>query len=142
MADPLPDIVDLIPHRGRMRLLDRVISVEGGAMVAEGIVRDDNPFMRDGSLVSAALVEYMAQAMAALVSWQHGDPVPKMGYLVGAKSVVFAPCVATPGAVVKATVRQEAVLGDFAAFDGVVTVDGMVACRGNLKVFRVQEEAT
>jgi predicted hotdog family 3-hydroxylacyl-ACP dehydratase len=141
MTDPLPDIESLIPHRGRMRLLDRVVSVEGGAMVAEGVVRGDNPFLQDGVMLPAALIEYMAQAMAALVSWRHGDPVPKMGYLVGARNVAFEPVTVAPGGVVRATVREEAVLGDFAAFDGVVAVDGAVACRGNLKVFRVQEES-
>lgn len=141
MAEALPRIVELIPHRGRMRLLDRVVSIKGGAMVAEGVIRDDNPFLEGGVMVPAALIEYMAQAMAALVSWRHGDPVPRMGYLVGARNVAFEPVVAATGAVVQATVREEAVLGDFAAFDGVVTVDGAVACRGNLKVFRVQEES-
>ena len=142
MTDALPRITDLIPHRGRMRLLDRVVSVDGGAMVAEGVVRGDNPFLRDGLLAPAALVEYMAQAMAALVSWRHGDPEPKMGYLVGARNVEFAPVAIRPGETVRAEVREEAVLGDFAAFDGVVTAGGVVACRGNLKVFRVQEGAT
>ncbi len=140
MTDSLPRIIDLIPHRGRMCLLDRVVSVAGGEMVAEGAVRADNPFLRDGVLAPAALVEYMAQAMAALVSWRHGDPVPKMGYLVGARNVVFQPVPVRSGQTLRAIVREEAVLGDFAAFDGVVSLEGAVVCQGNLKVFRVQEE--
>ena len=142
MTDALPRITDLIPHRGRMRLLDRVVSTAYGAMTAEGVVRGDNPFLRDGLLAPAALIEYMAQAMAALVSWRHGDPEPKMGYLVGARNVTFEPVAIGPGATVRAWVCEEAVLGDFAAFDGVVFVDDAVACRGNLKVFRVPEGST
>ena len=89
----------------------------------------------------AALIGYLAQAMAALVSWRHDDPTPKMGYLVGARNVEFESFAFGPGALVRASVREEAVLGDFAAFDGVVSVDGVPVCRGNLKVFRVQEES-
>ena len=58
-------IEELVPHSGRMVLLNRVLEFDEEYMVAEVIVRDDGLFS-DGNTVPAWLgIEYMAQTIAA-----------------------------------------------------------------------------
>ncbi len=60
------DILALIPHQGRMCLLDGVQRFDAGQIVCiANSHRDaDNPLRRDGRLDPIHLVEYGAQAMA------------------------------------------------------------------------------
>ena len=71
----------LLPHRGAMCLLDRVVSWD-----ADGIVcgsnshhRADHPLLADGQLLALAGIEYSAQAMAlhgALAGHANGVSAP------------------------------------------------------------------
>ena len=60
-------LLQLIPHAGRMCLLDRVIAhSDRDIECATGTHRDpDHPLRRDGQLAALHLTEYAAQAMAA-----------------------------------------------------------------------------
>lgn len=60
------EIESLIPHQGRMCLLDRVEHWDAaGIRCRSGTHRDpENPLRRDGALSAVHLVEYGAQAMA------------------------------------------------------------------------------
>src|SRR3954468_20060608 len=55
----------LIPHRGAMRLLDRVLEVDDDRVLAEVDVPFDGLFVRDGAVPAWIGIEYMAQAVAA-----------------------------------------------------------------------------
>ncbi len=61
------ELRDLIPHAGRMCLLDRVIahSEHDIECAARSHRAPDHPLRRDGQLAALHLVEYAAQAMAA-----------------------------------------------------------------------------
>jgi predicted hotdog family 3-hydroxylacyl-ACP dehydratase len=71
-------IESLIPHRGAMRLLDRVLQVDDDRVVAEVDVPFDGLFVRDGAVPSWVGLEYMAQAR------QRGG-VPHAGLLLGTR---------------------------------------------------------
>ncbi len=82
-----------------MILLDRVTGWDETTLTAESDAprRNDHPFMRDGRLGVAWLVETGAQAMAV-----HGylranpDEPPRRGYLAAIKKVSFATDNVTP----------------------------------------------
>jgi predicted hotdog family 3-hydroxylacyl-ACP dehydratase len=133
-----PDIETLIPHRRPMRLIDRVLDADPAAMTCAGVVRQNDPFLRDGRLDASGLLEWMAQTMAALVTWR--DPRPgTMGYLVGSRQVELPDVPVHAGDELIVRVREDGTLGDYASFHGEVTRDGVLVCRGNLKVMRVRE---
>jgi len=132
-------IEDLVPHRKPMRLIDRVLDAGPGAMRCAGVVTDDNPFLCDGLLESVSLVEYMAQAMAAFVTWR-GPRDSTMGYLVGARNVDLPESGIHAGDELEVRVQEDGVLGDYASFNGEVFHRGRTVCKGNLKVFRVRGE--
>jgi predicted hotdog family 3-hydroxylacyl-ACP dehydratase len=76
-----------LPHRGRMVLLDKVLEAETGHIVCAVTIRPDSPFCREGRVAAHVGIEYMAQAVGALVGWQSlraGEAV-KTGFLVSAR---------------------------------------------------------
>ena len=130
---------ELLPHRGPMLLLDRVVEVRPDGMRCAAVVPEDSLFVRDGRLRRCALVEYLAQTMAAFVGWQGrlaGGEEVRRGYLVGARGVEFAGGPVRAGDELVVDVRQEAALGDYRSYDGEVLLREDVVCRGNLKVVR------
>ncbi len=88
-SESLPDISSLIPHRDKMALLDRVVSVDAVSLCAEVTIRSDHLFYDDDSRSVGAWVgiEMMAQAMAAFEgyqAWTQDKPV-KVGFLLGTR---------------------------------------------------------
>ncbi len=81
-------LLQLIPHAGRMCLLDRVTAYSDHDIeCTTGTHRDpDNPLRRDGQLSALHLVEYAAQAMAA-----HGallaDSIAQPGMLAALRDI-------------------------------------------------------
>lgn len=76
-----------IPHRGGMRLLDRILSVDEQQVVAEVDVPYDGMFVRDGAVPAWIGIEYMAQAVSA---WAGGrgrraGGQPRPGLLLGSR---------------------------------------------------------
>ena len=81
------NIADILPHAGRMVLLDKVIKYDQQTMVVETRVRKDGLF-DDGQTVPAWLgIEYMAQAVAAhggMMRYLAGKPI-NIGFLLGTR---------------------------------------------------------
>ena len=82
-----PRIDSLIPHRGAMRLLDRVVALDDEHVVAEVDVPFDGLFVRDGEVPAWIGIEYMAQAVSAWAGARArsrgGEPRP--GLLLGTR---------------------------------------------------------
>jgi predicted hotdog family 3-hydroxylacyl-ACP dehydratase len=80
-------IESLIPHRGAMRLIDRVLRVDAEHVLAEVEVPFDGLFVRDGGVPAWIGIEYMAQAVAAWAGHRargHGG-IPQPGLLLGTR---------------------------------------------------------
>ncbi|WP_394751698.1 3-hydroxylacyl-ACP dehydratase [Crenothrix sp.] len=87
MMNDYSDIAALIPHSGRMVLLDRIIDFDGHTLSAELVVRDDGLFSDNHSVPAWVGIEYMAQAVAAYAGIQSklvGEPI-KLGFLLGTR---------------------------------------------------------
>jgi predicted hotdog family 3-hydroxylacyl-ACP dehydratase len=81
------DIAGLIPHSGRMILLDRIIGFDGHTLSAELLVRDDSLLGNDKTVPAWVGIEYMAQAVAAYAGIRSklaGEPI-KLGFLLGTR---------------------------------------------------------
>ena len=86
MDEPLR-VADLVPHRGSMSWLDRVISVDAERVVAEADIGEASLFLRGGQLDAWIGIEYMAQAIAAWAGQRarrEGRSVT-LGFLVGTR---------------------------------------------------------
>ena len=81
------DIETVMPHRGAMRLVDRVLEHDAEAISVEARVRADGPFHVDGGLPAYVGVELMAQAIAcwAGVRARAQGLAPPVGFLLGTR---------------------------------------------------------
>jgi predicted hotdog family 3-hydroxylacyl-ACP dehydratase len=67
MPETYPPVEELIPHRGPMCLLRRVLAIGEREIVAEAVLAPESPLLGAGS--QAWSVEIVAQAAAAFVGW-------------------------------------------------------------------------
>jgi predicted hotdog family 3-hydroxylacyl-ACP dehydratase len=76
-----------VPHRGTMRLLDRLIEVDEEHAVAEVDVPTDGLFVRDGAVPAWVGIEYMAQTVSAWAGAraQRLGSQPRVGFLLGTR---------------------------------------------------------
>lgn len=78
---------EFVPHSGIMARLDEIVSVNDTALVGALTIRDDDPFMENGTVPAWAAIEYMAQTIAAYAGYhakQRGEPVAT-GFLLGSR---------------------------------------------------------
>jgi predicted hotdog family 3-hydroxylacyl-ACP dehydratase len=89
-----PRITTLVPHAGRMCLLERIVSWDDNRVTLATTTHRDlaNPLARDGRLRAIHLCEYGAQAMAVhggLMASARGERA-RPGLLVSLRGVVLA----------------------------------------------------
>ncbi|WP_029915076.1 hypothetical protein [Pelobacter seleniigenes] len=127
----------LVPHRLPMRLVERLLAVEGKNGVVEALVSADGLLVdAQGQLEEVALVELIAQGYAALKGYLDrcaGQPV-RQGFLVGVKKFTsLAPVYA--GDRLQIEIRTLAELEDFAVAEGDIRRGGDLLGRGEVKVW-------
>jgi predicted hotdog family 3-hydroxylacyl-ACP dehydratase len=80
-------VEELVPHAGKMMLLNRVIEFEPETMVAEVIVGSGGLFEESCAVPAWVGIEYMAQTVAALGGMKRrlaGKPIT-LGFLLGTR---------------------------------------------------------
>jgi predicted hotdog family 3-hydroxylacyl-ACP dehydratase len=121
-------IAELVPHSGRMSLLDTLIAHDATSLTAELTVRSDSPFVEHGQVGSWLGLEYMAQAIAAFAGSKgraNGEP-PKLGFLIGSRHYhANTPCFRvgdTMRVTITVEIEDESGLG---SFQGRIIGDGI-----------------
>ena len=137
--DRFPPIEALIPHRGTMLLLDRVIEFSDEMAIAEYAPRCDAWYADEAGNMPAWIgIELMAQTVAAhvaLVKRQEGLS-PKMGALLGARSYRSTTESFSTGATLR--IRAGMVLRDssgLGAYECAIEGNGNVLAMAVLKVY-------
>ena len=82
-----PPIEELVPHAGAMVLLEELLEWSAGRARARLMIRQDAPFVRDGTVESAVTIEYMAQAVAVCLGYEAllGGGGVRVGMIIGCK---------------------------------------------------------
>ena len=122
-------VEELLPHSGRMVLLNRVIEFDEEYMVAEVIVHDDGLF-GDGNTVPAWLgIEYMAQTIAALggIKRRLAGKSPKPGFLLGTRRYDCNVALFTVGSVLTVSVKRFVEDQGLEVFDCRIKAEGISA---------------
>ena len=81
---------ELLPHAGRMRLIDRVVSYDSERIICESDSHHaaNHPLAQDGALPAVCALEYGAQAMAVHGALLAASKSPSShGYLVAASDL-------------------------------------------------------
>jgi len=135
------NIAELLPHAGKMVLLDQVVEYDHQSLVATTVVRDDGLF-GDGKTVPAWLgIEYMAQTIAAqggMMCYLAGKPI-QLGFLLGTRRYVCN--IANFKVGERLTVRVERILEDqgLAVFNCQILGDG-IDISAKLNVYQPDKE--
>lgn len=135
------DIEALIPHRGRMRLIDAVIAVDAERAVSSATVTKDWPLVREGSVDILVAIELVAQTAALLEGWKRlqSRRGGVTGWLVGIKSAAFRrPRVAVPATLITTASRSYALEG-YAVFSGTVSSGAEVLADVQIQAFRPED---
>jgi len=134
------NIESLLPHRGRMRVVDVLESAEDDTGVARISVRPGSPFQdADGFLKSVWIVELVAQSVACFVGWSwltKPDKPGRFGYVVAVDDLEAMPEVAlAPGDVLHVNITREFELPPAGVFRGEVLLRGKAIGQARLKIF-------
>jgi predicted hotdog family 3-hydroxylacyl-ACP dehydratase len=83
----------LLPHRGRMKLIDKILSVDEQRAVTRSTVTDRWPFFNDGTVGNLVFIELVAQTAGISNNYagitKLGDRYVPSGWLVGIKQARF-----------------------------------------------------
>jgi predicted hotdog family 3-hydroxylacyl-ACP dehydratase len=131
------EVESLVPHRLPMRLVERLLEIDGQNGIVEALVRADCPLVdENGQLEDVALIELIAQSFAALrgyVDRREGLPV-RQGFLVGIKKLVCLHS-ARVGDCLQIRMQTLAELDGFAVAEGEVWTDKTLIARGEIKIW-------
>lgn len=83
---PYP-IAELVPHAGRMSLLDRALDGDDDGMRAEVTIREECIFFDGAGVPGWVGVELMAQTVAAWGGWhaRREGRTPRIGFILGTR---------------------------------------------------------
>jgi predicted hotdog family 3-hydroxylacyl-ACP dehydratase len=121
MSSPgLPDIEALIPHRGAMRLIDRVIELGENRVVALATVPASGPFVSAAADPPGYIaLEMMAQSVSAWDGWRRRERggAPEIGFLLGTRRFRCDRVTLVPGATVRIAARMVFCDDEMACFE-------------------------
>ncbi len=120
-------IRELLPHDGKMVLLERVISFDENSMTAEAVVRAAGLFGRAGTVPAWLGIEYMAQTVAAhsgMLCKLAGKPI-NLGFLLGTRRYFCNVSSFADGAVLSITTKRLIQDQGLGVFDCRIIGDGV-----------------
>lgn len=109
LSHPQWSVDELVPHRGDISLLDRVLGHGDSWLEARSVMTNHNLFLEHGEVPAWVGVEYMAQAVAAWAGTQaraNGRPV-KVGFLLGSRRYESSVAGFPEGSTMRIRVDQE-----------------------------------
>jgi predicted hotdog family 3-hydroxylacyl-ACP dehydratase len=135
-----PDITDLIPHRGRMLLIQEIVRVDRDAAVSRAVVSDQWPLIGDRGSSPLMIVELVAQTSGLSNGldrlMQEGQGTETKGWLVGIKKAAFFTDVLELGAVVETKAENSFKFEGFREIEGSASIDGKLVGEVTLQVVR------
>ncbi len=131
----------LIPHKGRMRLLEWVKRPIEKTLQAEATVNPNWPLHQDGMVNSVISIELVAQAIAALRTWRKGEGAcDRLGFLVGVKEADFSASSFPVGNRLFIQIAELYQLGEYAVYEGHVRSESDFFCKTIIQVMEPGEE--
>ena len=120
-----PQIEDLLPHRGRLLLIEKIRHLSDNEAETQATVNAQWPFFSNGRAAAIVLIELVAQTAGVNNGWtrlrQDGIHADRKGWIVGIKQAsLLVASVAANGILITRTVNRY-------AFEGFREIEGTVA---------------
>ena len=137
MTEVRTEIEDLIPHRDRMKLVDRLQDTDDGSATTLATVTDGWPLCRQGHVETVVMLELIAQSVAVVQGWQDRDTrEPGMpGLLVGIRKATLMTSHVPVGTTLTVRVKTLNASRNYAVFAGTVRDDTAVICEAEIQVY-------
>jgi 3-hydroxymyristoyl/3-hydroxydecanoyl-(acyl carrier protein) dehydratase len=132
------DLDELVPHRGRMRLVGGIVEVSEGRCITRSRIDGSWPLCDGASSSPVVLVELVAQTASALMGWERRE-IERMGgrgFLVGVRRATFAGGRIPVGADLIATVTTVLRRDNYATFEGRVESGGAMVASVEIQAIR------
>lgn len=142
LAGKVWSVAELLPHSGRMVLIDDVIADETGWVTAGVRIGEDNLFFEPGAGMPCWLgIEYMAQTVAlysGLYARRHGQPV-KIGLLLGLRRYRVKVGHFPLGSYLRIHAQEEWQDGHMGVFHCTIDEEGRQLAEARINVFQPQD---
>jgi predicted hotdog family 3-hydroxylacyl-ACP dehydratase len=134
-----PPIEELVPHRGAMLWIDRVVAADAAGLEVEVVISSSGLYADEQGAMPAWLgIELMAQTLAAHVGFRAraaGLP-PRPGVLLGCRTYRAAKPAFAAGSVLRVRARESfSDESGFAAYDCAIAGQAGELASAQLKVF-------
>ena len=137
------ELATLVPHRGKMFIIDRITEARANEWIIESETKITPDFMFFDKAIDAvpnyACFEIIAQTVSALTGLyarENGLP-PNMGFILSVSNLHFDFDSIKDGQIVKAKAVREAVVDNVFSFTAELFLDGKPAGSGKLTVMEV-----
>ena len=143
--DTKESVSELVPHKGKMFLLDRVrdYDLNGNSITTEIDVTRDNLFYEEelGGVPAWVAFEYMAQSVSALSGLQGRtkSEKPKVGFIMSVSGFNAYVPVFKQGETVVINVLEKTRNDNAVTFEGSATVNGTLAVTAKLNTVEVED---
>jgi predicted hotdog family 3-hydroxylacyl-ACP dehydratase len=131
-------IKDLLPHRNRMLLVERILEANEALSVSSAVVADHWPLVCSGSASPIVMVELAAQTAGINNSINRlqtrGKEDGNMGWIAGVKSAVFHISSLPVGATLITRTQNKFAFEDFREVTATVTLNKIVAAEITLQL--------
>ncbi|MGD0276740.1 MAG: hypothetical protein ABSB79_11945 [Syntrophales bacterium] len=132
------DIETLIPHRGRMKLIEEILSINTDMAVTSAKVSNRWPLYQESFVDPIVLIEIVAQTTAVHISWKSKSAKGGggKGWLVGVKGADFFLDQIPVDTVLISTVRNLDSIDNYNVVNGEVMMGMDLVCRIQIQVLR------
>lgn len=114
LIEPDPRVLELIPHRPPMLLVDKLVSVDKDNSVSEIFIHEGSSFFTPEKGVPACIgLEYMGQTAALIAGYQQQQGIadPFLGFLLGSRKYYSTVAFFEPGLNLLVSCQQIALVG-------------------------------
>lgn len=138
MQRPPPPIEEILPHRGGMLLVERIVSWDAARAAVSAVPSEAGWYAEPAGMPSRIGIELMAQAIAThvgIVAWSKGKP-PKKGVLLGARAYRASVGHFPAGAELTVTaIRAFSDESGMGAYDATIGLAGAEVAKARILVF-------
>lgn len=130
------DILDLIPQRAPLVMVDTFLGIEEGVSHTEFNVHEDNIMVENGVLSECGLIEHIAQSAAARVGYifKSQDMDVPIGY-IGAVNKFSVETLPPVGSLINTEVKVLQEVGGISLIEAVCKVAGECIAGCRMKIF-------